>query len=186
MAGIADIIASLLSAVSGQQKTISPIPETVISPIPEEVTAMQPQQDVKQKVLDFYSKKMPKSEKDAGTYFPVVKDIDKIMEKEKIRPGAGVLGALQAFYESTGGRTTSNLFGVKPSGKSSKFANSKDAIEYQYGKNVLGGGSANRLNVLDKKEPLTADEIKTLYASYNPEGAYLSNLLDDYKAIMGK
>ncbi len=178
MASIQEIIGSLLQSISGGSNAQEP----VVSPLPDE-----PAKDsgkTKEKVLSFYKSKMPKSEKSSlEEYYPALQNLDDIMAKEELRPGAGVLGALQAFYESTGGRATSNLFGVKPKGKVSKFGSNKEAIDYQYGPNVLGGGANPKMNVLGKNTSLTEEDIRSLYDAYNPEGAYLSDLLAAYRDI---
>lgn len=184
MASIFTIIASLLPQAKAEGPVLSPIQDVKnpAGPIDKAV----PLPDLKERVLSFYKSKMPKLEKTSlEDYYPVVKDLDEILAKEKLRPGAGSLGALQAFFESTGGRTTPNIYGVKPGGKSKKFNSVKEATDYQYGKNVLGGGSGGRLNILNKKEGLSESDISSFYSNYDPEGAYLGDLLSGFRQIYG-
>jgi hypothetical protein len=135
-----------------------------------------------------YRSKMPPSMRESTPltdYYPVAEHFSDFLDKEDMRPGAGVLGALQAFYESTGGRTTKNIFGVKPKGKSgASFESIPEAIDYQYGPNVLSGGVADKLNILrGKKGKITPEEIRSMYASYNPEMAYIDSIISDYLDI---
>lgn len=136
-------------------------------------------------VKDFYSKQVPEGA-DIQEYFPIAEYLDDMVyEAEKKRPGAGALMALQGFYESTGGRATKNLFGVKPGGKTKQFSNLEDAIDYQLSPSVLASPRNKNMNVLDedKDEPLTVDRIRRLYDSYDPPGAYLDSLLDAFESI---
>ena len=168
----------------------SPIPRSnqVIAPIPTSTPVSNyPSSDVvRQRVMDFYRSQMPPSIRNSPLedYYPAAKNLDYVLSMDKKRPGAGVLGALQVFFESTGGRANSNLFGVKPMGKSGQtFKDPKEAIDYQFGPNVLGGGVANKLNILNKRNPITKDDIIGLYRSYNPEGDYLPDVLSSYEKI---
>lgn len=168
----------------------SPIPRNTQSKVPTATptpTVNYPSSDiVRQRVMDFYRNQMPPSIRNTPLedYYPAAKNLDYILSMDKKRPGAGVLGALQVFFESTGGRANSNLFGVKPMGKSGQtFKTAKDAIDYQFGPDVLGGGVANKLNILNKRNPITQDDIIGLYRSYNPEGDYLPEVLSSYEKI---
>ena len=179
-------IGSILRGKS-DEGIISPIPDASPTPTPE---IFPDRKALEEGIEHVYKKNMPPSMRETTPvqeYYPVAKHFPEFMEKEDIRPGAGVLGALQALYESTGGRATSNVFGAKPKGKAGqKFGSIPEAIDYQYGPDVLGGGVDNKLNILQGKGPITPDEISKLYESYNPEMAYLQGLLRDFLDVTGK
>ena len=182
---MASLLAILQSIFPPKQGVVSPVPDDVVSGFD---TKEDPEtKKLRSAIVSFYKSKMPKSEKrSVEEYYPVMENLDDILSKEQVRPGLGALGALQAFYESTGGRTTPNIFGVKPQGKSRRFESNKEAIDYQFGPKVLGGGSGDRLNVMKKHTPLTQEEIEQMYQAYNPEGQYLPQLLNDFSLVMGK
>jgi hypothetical protein len=179
------IIQNIGSLLRGKpQDIVSPVPDTNPTPMP---SMFPSRESLQEGVEEVYRSHMPRSMRETtpvADYYPAASHFDDFMGKEDLRPGAGALGALQAFYESTGGRNSSNLFGVKPGGKVSKFNSPEEAIDYQYGPNVLGGGANPNMNILNTKEPLTGEDIKKLYESYNPAGDYLESLLDDFVAVI--
>lgn len=147
--------------------------------------SIQSKDITKKAVMDFYKSQIPEGS-NLEDYYPVADHLEEMIEKgEEIRPGLGALMALQSFFESTGGRNTPNLFGVKPGGKSSKFASPQEAIDYQLSQNVLGGGANPNMNIANEgtKEPITVDRIRQLYKSYDPPGAYLDSLLDAFQQV---
>lgn len=114
-------------------------------------------------------------------YFPALADkefMSKISEADKIRPGLGNLLLLQAFHESTLGRADNgnNLFGNIVGGRPAKFPTYKDALDYQLGPNVLGGGANSNMHVTSDNTPLDTNRVRTLYKSYDPPGAYIDDL----------
>ncbi len=112
--------------------------------------------------------------------FPALSNEDfmtAIAEADRQRQGLSNLLLLQGFFESTLGRNTPNIFGVKPGGESQGFASPMDALEYQLSPSVLGGGANPNMDILSSQEPLTRDDIINLYRSYDPPGLYLNNLL---------
>ena len=161
-----------ISPVSAQMS--SPIPSPIPSPLPQSVPggidlAMQ-----------YYLSRLPNgmSQTDA---FPILADsefMQKITEADKLRQGLANFLLMQAFFESTGGRLTPNTFGVKPQGESRKFNTPSEALDYQLGPRVLGGGANPNMNILNNNTPLTLEDVKKLYSSYNPEGVYLDQLLE--------
>lgn len=101
-----------------------------------------------------------------------------ITEADQLRQGLANLLLLQAFFESTGGRNSTNVFGVKPNNQAgSSFGSPREALDYQLSENVLGGGANPNMNILNTDQPLTLDDITNLYQSYNPESYYLDDLL---------
>ena len=143
-------------------------------------------EDVAKAVRDFYTNAIPNSSQSVNEYFPIGEFLDDmVINAERQRPGAGALIALQGFFESTGGRATNNLFGVKPGGQTSSFHNLEDSIDYQLSPSVLASKNFRNMNVLneDNKAPLTTERIRRLYDSYDPPGAYLDSLLDAFEAI---
>lgn len=133
--------------------------------------------------MNYIRSKTPNAPEDLGEYYPALADknfVDRVNGADKIRQGLSNLLLLQGFQESTLGRGSSNIFGVKPGGNVSKFASPADALEYQLSKSVLGGGGNPNMNVLNEEDmsPLTTDRIKRLYQSYDPPGAYIDSLLE--------
>jgi len=141
--------------------------------------------DVVSSLKDFFASQTPQGE-DPLKYYPIMENLEDMVKKgESQRPGAGALMALQSFFESTGGRNSTNLFGTKPGGNVSEFPNLQSAIDYQMGENVLGGGANPNMNILNEedKTPLTMDRVRRLYDSYDPPGAYLDSLLSAFEQI---
>ncbi len=117
-------------------------------------------------------------------YYKAFQDPDflaKIQAADQKKPGVGNLLLMQAFNESTLGNKGANIFGVLPggeeSGQQAPALSPSDAVDYQTGSNVLGGGANKNMNIMGDKNPLTIGRIKQLYQSYNPEGAYLPSML---------
>ena len=145
----------------------------------------QPQQQQQQipqgtdQAMNYFQQKTPPGQ-ETNQAFPVLGDQDfmaKIAEADKLRPGLGNLLLMQAFFESTLGRNTPNVFGVKPGGESRGFESPSAALDYQLGPQVLGGGANPNMNILNSQEPLTEQDIINLYQSYDPPGAYLQDML---------
>lgn len=164
---------------------VSPIPLTAYLPSIKD-TKKKKEQTIEEligSVLSFYQSKVP-NQTPLEEYYPAGQYIDDIVSRgESLRPGVGVLAALQMFFESTGGRNTSNLFGVLPSGNSLKI-DPVNAIDYQFGPSVLGGGANKNMNILNTKDPLTEDRIRQLYKSYDPPGAYVDSLIEAWNNVM--
>lgn len=121
---------------------------------------------------------------DPKKYFKALQDPDfmsKLQQADKIKPGAANLLLLQGFNESTLGNKSSNIFGALPggegSGQGAQFSSPSDALNYQLGPNVLGGGGNPNMNIMGDKNPLTLGRVQQLYKSYNPEGSYVNQLL---------
>lgn len=128
---------------------------------------------------------------DLPNYYPILKNLDLLRSKEGEyqRPGLADLLALQALFESTGGRLSPNIFGVLPGGEDSGmrryFESIPEAIDYQLGPQVLGGGVGNKLNILGSQGEIMPEEISSLYQSYDPHGAYVDKLIEAYRQIRG-
>lgn len=124
-------------------------------------------------------------------YFPILQNLGLLRQREQElnRPGLADLLALQALFESTGGRASPNTFGVLPggegSGRSAAFSSIPEAIDYQLSPNVLGGGVGGSLDILGRTGEITPEEIVSLYANYDPHAAYLESLLDAYRQVRG-
>lgn len=156
-----------------QQPVVSPLPEPTQPP---PVKAIPGGTDV---AMNYITSKTPPGTTPIQA-FPVLGDqqfMQGISEADKLRQGLANLLLLQAFFESTMGRNTPNIFGVKPQGQSQKFATPSEALQYQLGPHVLGGGANPAMNILGTNQPLTLDDIINLYTSYNPQGAYKDQLL---------
>jgi hypothetical protein len=124
--------------------------------------------------------------KDPIKYYKALQDPDfmnQIQTLDKQKPGMGNLLLMQGFYESTLGNSGNgnNVFGALPggeeSGQQAQFNSPSEALQYQVGKNVLGGGGNPNMNVMSDNKPLTLGRIQQLYQSYNPEGAYIQPLI---------
>ncbi len=104
--------------------------------------------------------------------------VEGVNNADKIRKGLTDLLLLQGYFESNLGRTTPNVFGVKPQGQSrTDFSSPTAALQYQLGSHVLGGGANPNMNVLGGQGPIGKNDIVNLYKSYNPESDYLKQLL---------
>lgn len=179
-------------------RVIDSTPDLTITPQPSTLgVATNPNLDaIVQQVRDYYSNKRPRSEqnKPLETYYPIAPYLDQLVRQgEQIRPGLGRMAALQAFYESTGGRGTSNLFGVLPGGegvRGNDFLKQYPIprqIDYLYGPSVLAGGVGGRLNLITGKTgSVTPEEIKSVYQAYDPHGAYVNPLVEDYNVLLGR
>ena len=132
--------------------------------------------------MNYIRSKTPNAPEDLGEYYPALKDpkfVQGVTDADKVRQGLSNLLLLQGFQESTLGRGSSNIFGVKPGGNVSSFDSPAAALEYQLSKSVLGGGGNPNMNILNEEDmsPLTTDRVKRLYESYDPPGAYIDSLL---------
>ena len=130
--------------------------------------------------------------KNPEQYFPVYSYLPSFIDAELKynRPGLAALLSLQALHESTGGvaKNNFNIFGAKPGGeggRSARFKSIKDALDYQLGPYVLGGGANPNMSILKRTGLITVPEIIKLYKSYNPSADYLRPLLDEYAQITG-
>ena len=141
------------------------------------------------KIKDYYWQKAPLAANDMNAYYPFFKYLDYAFNKgEQARRGLGTLMALIPFFESSGGRTTKNIYGVLPGGESSgrnlNLPNLRNYIDYQLSPNVFGGGVGGKLNLLATKNPLTTPEVSSMYRSYGG-GKYNPLLLKLYGQITG-
>lgn len=148
------------------------------------------------RVQELYRSRVPQGQRQEPleNYYPIAPYLQQIIETgEGLRPGAGVLAALQAFYESTGGRGGGNFWGILPGGEADPSSGQRvtsmpieEQLNYLYGPSVLGGGANPNMNIINEGDasPLNVSRIRRLYDSYNPSGDYLSNILNDYAQIM--
>ena len=134
--------------------------------------------------MNFVNSQIKPTGTPTGEYYPVAGDeefMQGVSEADKLRQGLTNLLLLQAFFESTMGRTSKNIFGTLPGGEGSgvnpQFSTPSQALEYQLGPNVLGGGANPNMNILGESTPIDRGDVETLYKSYNPSGDYLQNLL---------
>lgn len=129
--------------------------------------------------MNYYQQKLPPG-MTMEEAFPITADEEfmmRVAEADKLRKGLANLLLLQAFFESTGGRKTSNVFGVKPNQQSKSFETPVEALEYQLSDKMLAGGSNPNVNILQTDRPLTIEDVENLYKSYNPSGDYLDDLI---------
>lgn len=154
--------------------TPTPLPSPTPTPMPGQIPSGT------NLALDYYRDKTPNGQT-LEQAFPILGDVafmQQVSEADQLRSGLANLLLLQAFFESTGGRNTSNLFGVKPGGEAGQaFPDYASALEYQLGPNVYGGGANPNMNILSSQMPLTVNDVTNLYSSYDPEGAYLDTLI---------
>jgi hypothetical protein len=140
-------------------------------------------------VRDLYKSQLGTSNQESTNldeYYPLLAESDYIqgLEPTKKRPGLYELLYLMGLQESTGGRATPNAFGVKPGGdRAGQFSNVREAIDYQLSPNVFGGGVGDSLNILDSEGPITEQEIEEMIYHYNPELAYKTWLLENYRKL---
>lgn len=132
-----------------------------------------------------YIKMQTPSNVDINSYYPALADpsfMQGIMQADKMKPGLGNVLLMQAFHESTLGRSGNNIFGVLPGGegggKQASFPSPTEALQYQLGPNVLSGGANPNMNLLGEKGPLTKERLIQFYKSYNPEGVYIKQMLE--------
>lgn len=163
-------------------------------PVPQPQRVIPTQPVKRYEIEDFYRDNLPPSQRNDPNYkledyYPVAKYFPKMREVEKKydREGLAALLALQAFFETTGGRNAhqNNMFGTKPFGVPNGFRDLGESIDYQVSQNVLGGGAVPAMNILNKKGALTPEEIETLYVAYDPPGAYKENILKNYRKMRG-
>lgn len=155
-----------------RQPTPTPLPNPTPTPAPRVVPGGT---DV---AMNFIRSKVPNGMTEQQA-FPVLGDqqfMQGVGEADKQRQGLANLLLLQAFFESTMGRNSSNIFGVKPNNQSGKFNTPSEALQYQLSPSVLGGGANPAMNILGTNKPLTLEDILSLYEAYNPEGAYLEQM----------
>ena len=127
---------------------------------------------------------------DLNAYYPILANEPLLRQREQElqRPGLADLLALISFYESTGGRASPNIFGVQPGGEQglgAYFGSIPESVDYQLGPNVLGGGVGGSLNLLGRQGEVTPEEVAGIYPSYDPHGAYIDKLLNDYRYVRG-
>lgn len=147
--------------------------------IPPVSSSPSPVSDPTEAAMNYLTQKLPPGQTMEQAY-PATESNDfmqAINEADKLRPGLGNLLLLQAFFESNLGRTTPNIFGVKPQGESQYFEDPNAALQYQLSPNVLGGGVNDSLNILNKQDSLQEEEIRNMYNSYNPNSTYIDELL---------
>lgn len=114
-------------------------------------------------------------------YYPALQDpefMQRVKNADSVRQGVANLLLTQGFLESTLGRNSNNIFGTKPGGQVAQFGSPHEALDYQLGPSVLGGGANPNMNILNEadKTPLTFNRILQLYKSYDPPGAYVDTL----------
>lgn len=130
--------------------------------------------------MEFAQNQMPPSSPQTPEqYYPLLNDnnfVQGTVEADKLRQGLGTLLLLQAFFESTLGRSGNNAFGVLPPGGKS-FETPRDALDYQLGPKVMGGGANPNMNILGEQAPLTEPDVRQFYESYNPGSSYLEQML---------
>jgi len=157
-------------------QTPTAAPTQALTPTQQPVPTMAPGKGL---AMDYLQGKLPPGQT-MGQAYPATGDegfMSGIDESEKLRQGLASLLMLQGFFESNLGRTTPNIFGVKPGGESQHFGSPQEALNYQLGPSVLGGGATPQMNLLSSSEPISRDDITSLYSSYNPESYYLEDLL---------
>ena len=164
----APIKKSLVKSVSKPKPTPTPAPNLMLSNIDK-----------------YLSSSMPASQR-ANTplsqYYPAyskVADLAQKTEDKYQRPGFKTLALHTGFNESTLGRssntTPNNIFGFKPPGGSKGYASVEDAFQSYV--DHLRGLKGGLYPILKGKGKITKEEVKKLYQNYNPEGAYLQDLL---------
>lgn len=161
-------------ATPTQAPTATPTPEPTAAP------GISP-------AMEFFGNQMPPSQQGTvpiETYYPLLNNpefVKKVKEADKLRQGLSDMLLLQAFFESTLGRSSDNPFGVLPGGEGAgvnpNFQSPVEALDYQLGPNVMGGGANPNMNILKENTPLTPSDVKTFYSSYDPHSAYLDQLL---------
>lgn len=135
--------------------------------------------------MDYYKQRLPRGQT-MQQAFPVTADqnfMSRVAEADKLRKGLANLLLLQAFFESTAGRLTPNIFGAKPGGQSERFKTPVEALEYQLSDKMLGGGANPNMNILQEQRPLTIQDVENLYQVYNPQGDYLSDLVSILQGV---
>ena len=158
-----------------QTQAVQPSPTTSPSPSPVP-GAIQGGTDF---AMDYIRSQTPQGAS-LENYYPALGNqgfVSGVEDADKQRQGLANLLLLQSFFESTLGKGGQGYFGAKPQGQTANFDDPIQALNYQLSPNVLGGGANPNMNILNTNAPLTLEDIKRLYASYNPEGAYLENLL---------
>lgn len=181
----------MVTAPAPQPRTlgefVGPKMEAVVTPEPRQSAAASSPDRIREIFASQLGSQNP-ARNDLNGYFPVLNYLDQFMQKEQEykRPGLATLLALQSLLESTGGRANNgnNLFGALPPG-GIRFQTPQESIDYQLGPNMLGGGATPAMNILDTEGPITPDDIRDLYVSYDPPGAYLNNMLRFYGDAMG-
>ena len=163
---------------------VSPVPDEIPQPTPTPTQQPIPEPTVapgSDTAVNYMASQMPPSSSQTPQqYYPVLGDqgfMNAVSEADKIRQGLTGLLILQALFESTGGRSSSNIFGTLPQGENAQFETPTDALNYQLGPSVLGGGANSNMNILNENTPLTEEAIRTLYSSYNPNSSYFEQLL---------
>jgi hypothetical protein len=175
-------VKSTLEGLFNRGKTNSNIEPLKVAKQPEPTPTPTPIQQAPEiaPAMEFAQSQMPQSSPQTPEeYYPLLGDdqfVQGAVEADKLRQGLGTLLLLQAFFESTLGRNEGNPFGVKPPGGRT-FENPSEALDYQLGPNVLGGGANPNMNILDENTPLTSPDVEQLYQSYNPGSSYLQQLL---------
>lgn len=193
-----DKIKSLLNRSYGTDYQPKDYTVGATGPAPEQGTKRPTYDAWKESINDFYGYQV-RSQSPANyesylsnpsQFFPMLDEpvmkhmYDKTMEQRK---GTEYLLPYQAFRESTGGKATvdtnKNLFGTLKQGEGSDpipYNSFQESIDAQLGPTVLGGGANPNMNILDTQEPLTEEDIRTLYKSYNPDQGYLEDLIDQF------
>ncbi len=138
-----------------------------------------------QGVRDLYKSQLGTSNQETTNldeYYPLLAESDYVKEKSS-RPGMYELMMLMGLQESTGGKATTNAFGVRPDGGMGQFEDIQSAVDYQVSPNVFGGGVNDSLNLLKGRGMISEDEIRKIMKSYNPEQVYLEWLVENYRKL---
>lgn len=159
--------------------TPTPMPQQA-PPVPN--PTLPPGNDL---AMEFIQNQMPQSQRgNPQAYFPALGDqnfMQGLSEADKKRQGLQNLLLLMSFFESTLGRGGNNYFGTLPggegSGVSSSFDSPSESLNYQLSPAVLGGGANPNMNILNTDRPISKSDIETLYQSYDPNQAYLAQML---------
>lgn len=168
--------------LGAQSPTATPTPTMPQQAIPIPNPTLPAGSDL---AMEFIQSQMPQSQRaNPQAYFPALADpgfMQGLAEADRRRQGLQNLLLLQSFFESTLGRGGRNYFGALPGGEgagvSPSFNSPSSALNYQLSPAVLGGGANPNMNILNTDRPISRSDIETLYKSYDPNQAYLAQLL---------
>lgn len=189
----ANSVEALNNLAGGQQKKVPLLRPMADNPPVRQPESTQPTADYSNRLREVFANQLgPRdpARQDVAGYYPILGQENLLRQKEQQfnRPGLADLLALISLYESTGGRASPNIFGVQPRGEGGLgkyFGSIPEAIDYQLSPAVLGGGVGGNLNLLGGQGEITPEEIKGIYGSYDPHGAYIDRLLENYRYVRG-
>jgi hypothetical protein len=165
---------------TGQQPQATPMPTPTPTPTPHPYPTPYGQIPGGIDLASKYIQRMTPAGQSLEQYYPAYGDqqfMNELRAADQKRQGLSNLLMLQSFFESTGGRGGHGTFGAKPQGQTANFATPSDALHYQMGPSMLGGGGNPNMNILGSHQPLTIDDVRRLYTSYDPPGAYIDPLI---------